>query len=80
MTQMSQIFESWNYTNLREYVMIVFENIKIRYATLEDAEILCRWWNDGAVMAHAGFPDGLNTTEEKIRELISKETWFAASG
>ena len=24
-----------------------------------------RWWNDGAVMAHAGFPLGLGTTVEK---------------
>lgn len=29
---------------------------------------LAAWWNDGAVMAHAGFPNGLGTTEEEIIE------------
>jgi RimJ/RimL family protein N-acetyltransferase len=49
-------------------------NLLIRYATLNDAKILCNWWNDGKVMAHAGFPDGINTTEEKIMKQISEET------
>jgi hypothetical protein len=35
---------------------LVFENITIREATLQDAGQLACWWNDGAVMAHAGFP------------------------
>lgn len=47
-----------------------FENIQIRETTVEDAEQLCRWWNDGSVMAHAGFPNGLGTTVEKIRAQI----------
>jgi RimJ/RimL family protein N-acetyltransferase len=50
------------------------DNLLIRYATLNDAKILCNWWNDGKVMAHAGFPDGINTTEEKIMKQISEET------
>ena len=40
--------------------------ITIRNAEKEDAPILARWWNDGSVMAHAGFPLGLGTTAEKI--------------
>lgn len=28
-----------------------------------DAPLLCRWWNDGKVMEHAGFPQGLGTSE-----------------
>jgi RimJ/RimL family protein N-acetyltransferase len=50
------------------------DNLLIRYATINDAKILCNWWNDGKIMAHAGFPDGINTTEEKIMKQISEET------
>jgi RimJ/RimL family protein N-acetyltransferase len=50
------------------------ENLLLRYATINDADILCNWWNDGKVMAHAGFPAGLNTTEDKIKKQISEET------
>lgn len=38
----------------------------IRNATSEDAEVLCKWWNDSRVMEHAGFPLGLGTTTQKI--------------
>lgn len=41
--------------------------IGIRSAASQDAPILCEWWNDGNVMAHAGFPNGLGTTVEKVR-------------
>ena len=41
------------------------KNITVRTALPEDAPQLVRWWNDGAVMAHAGFPNGLGTTVEK---------------
>lgn len=41
-------------------------NLTIRNATPDDSAILCKWWNDGKVMAHAGFPNGLGTTEEII--------------
>ena len=43
-----------------------YKNILIRTATPSDAQTLADWWNDGAVMAHAGFPLGLGTTAEKI--------------
>ena len=41
-----------------------YKNLTIRTALPEDAEQLVSWWNDGAVMAHAGFPNGLGTTVE----------------
>ena len=41
------------------------KSLTIRTALPEDAPQLVRWWNDGAVMAHAGFPNGLGTTVEK---------------
>ena len=40
--------------------------VLLRDATKADAKQLVHWWNDGAVMAHAGFPNGLGTTEEKV--------------
>ena len=41
-------------------------NILLRDATKADAKQLAEWWNDGAVMAHAGFPNGLGTTIEEV--------------
>ncbi len=46
------------------------KNIVIRSANLDDAIILNRWWNDGQVMEHAGFPQGLNQSmDETIGEI-----------
>ncbi len=47
-----------------------YQGIHIRAAVIEDAGQLCLWWNDGSVMAHAGFPLGLGTTTEEIIELL----------
>ena len=49
-------------------------NITIRNALPKDAAQLCLWWNDGAVMAHAGFPLGLGTTAEKEARTLSLQT------
>ena len=43
-----------------------YKNLTIRDAVAADAKQLAAWWNDGAVMAHAGFPLGLGTTVEKV--------------
>lgn len=43
-----------------------YKNLTIRDAVAADAEQLTLWWNDGTVMAHAGFPNGLGTTVEKV--------------
>ena len=53
---------------------IVFRDLEIRNAERADCAQLCRWWNDGAVMAHAGFPNGLGTTEEKIAAQIATDS------
>ncbi len=45
----------------------------IRHAALEDAELLCLWWNDGKVMEHAGFPHGLNITQKDVAALLTKD-------
>jgi predicted N-acetyltransferase YhbS/RimJ/RimL family protein N-acetyltransferase/NAD(P)H-dependent FMN reductase len=49
-------------------------NLAIRNARPSDAEQLCAWWNDGKIMAHAGFPNGLNEQPEKIRESLAKDS------
>ncbi len=53
---------------------ISYENIIIRNAEESDAKILCKWWNDGKVMAHAGFPNGLGINEEEIIKIIKQDT------
>ena len=50
----------------RDQVRIQHEKLTIRQAEAADAKQLAAWWNDGAVMAHAGFPNGLGTTEEEV--------------
>ena len=49
-------------------------NIRIRNAAAEDAIILAAWWNDGAVMAHAGFPNGTGQTAEEIAKSLGTDT------
>lgn len=49
---------------------VKYKKIIIRNATIKDAGRLCTWWNDGNVMAHAGFPKGLGTTKEVVEKEI----------
>ena len=49
-----------------------YEDLLIKDVTMKDADLLLSWWNDGSVMAHAGFPEGLHTTKEKILEDMEK--------
>ena len=51
-----------------------YKNLAIRNATAEDAVILSSWWNDGTIMAHTGFPDGIGTSEEKVAESLRSDT------
>lgn len=51
-----------------------YNQITIRNAEATDAPLLAHWWNDGAIMAHAGFPNGLGTTAEKVAADIAKDT------
>lgn len=50
-----------------------YKEITIREAVHADAVQLCAWWNDGVVMAHAGFPNGLGITEEAIIEKLQAQ-------
>jgi len=47
-------------------------NLVIRSAVTEDAQILTDWWNNGEIMAHAGFPKGLGQTMERTLQQIGK--------
>ena len=46
----------------------------IRNAESADCAQLAAWWNDGAVMAHAGFPNGLGTSAEAVAAQIASDT------
>lgn len=45
--------------------------ITVRTAVTEDASAITKWWNDGTVMAHAGFPNGLGESVESVEKQIS---------
>ena len=57
-------------------VLLKHENIVVRDAIPSDAAQLTAWWNDGSVMAHAGFPNGLGTTEEEVIAGLGKGRLF----
>lgn len=50
------------------------DNLVLRHATSEDVQILCDWWSDGKIMAHAGFPNGVHTDFNNLMEKIKNET------
>ncbi len=55
-------------------MLIENKELKIRNAEESDAGILTEWWNDGKVMAHAGFPNGLGTTPEEVAAKIRTDS------
>lgn len=50
-----------------------YKNLTIRNACAFDAQQLSAWWNNGKVMAHAGFPNGTGETPAQIAEKISHD-------
>ena len=55
-------------------MLLQFKNLTIRNATMKDAALLSSWWNDGKIMAHAGFPNGTGETVDEIAERIKQDT------
>jgi len=55
-------------------VLLSYSNLTIRNANINDAEQLAQWWNDGKIMAHAGFPNGTGQTSESIANSIKNDT------
>ena len=58
---------------LLELQHIKVKNLTIRNATVEDADLLSSWWNDGKIMAHAGFPNGIGKTACEIAEDLKED-------
>lgn len=55
-------------------MLLKYNNLVIRNATEKDAEQLAAWWNDGKIMAHAGFPNGTGQTVKSIVDSLRKNT------
>ena len=53
---------------------IKYNQLCIRNAEKKDREQLAVWWNDGTVMAHAGFPNGLGTSAAEIEKQIADDS------
>ena len=51
-----------------------YRDLAIRNAVSADVPLLVKWWNDGAVMVHAGFPNGLHTTVEAETEQLLQDS------
>jgi len=49
------------------------DDLVVRDATTDDAQILCDWWSNGKVMDHAGFPNGLHTDIDKLLDILKNE-------
>ena len=49
------------------------DGLVVRHATTDDAQILCDWWSNGKVMAHAGFPNGVHTDVNELMDKIKNE-------
>ena len=55
-------------------MLLKYKSLIIRNTTATDSDILAKWWNDGKVMAHAGFLNGLGITSEEISESLKRDS------
>jgi TATA-box binding protein (TBP) (component of TFIID and TFIIIB) len=55
-------------------MLLKYNNLTIRNVTVNDAEQLALWWNDGKIMAHAGFPNGIGQTANTIADSLKNDT------
>ncbi|MDO4326941.1 MAG: GNAT family N-acetyltransferase [bacterium] len=55
-------------------MLLQYNNLTIRNATADDAEQLALWWNDGTIMAHAGFPNGIGQSVQEIADSLRKDS------
>jgi RimJ/RimL family protein N-acetyltransferase len=46
------------------------QTLIIRNADLDDVDCLIKWWSDGKVMAHAGFPNGIKVSKNELEKRI----------
>ena len=52
-------------------MLLTYKNQTIRNATAADAPLLAAWWNNGALMAHAGYPNGTGETAGGIAQKLA---------
>lgn len=55
-------------------MLLKYQNLTIRNATIDDAEQLAIWWNDGTVMAYVGFPNGTGQTAKEIAAILKYDS------
>lgn len=55
-------------------MLLKFQNLTIRNATVDDAEQLVIWWNDSIIMAHAGFSNGIGQTAKDIADSLKNDS------
>ena len=72
------LFENDIFSDIRvmekKEMNIKYNHLCIRNAEKKDCEQLAAWWNDGTVMAHAGFPNGLGTSAAEIEKQIADDS------
>ena len=55
-------------------MLLRYKDQTIRNATAADAPLLAAWWNNGALMAHAGYPKGTGELAPDIAQKIAGDT------
>ena len=60
--------------NPTDYFIIEFEKDEVQDIRWGVSHV--KWWNDGVVMAHAGFPNGLGTSAAKIEKQIANDSSY----
>lgn len=58
----------------KNVMLLKYQNLTIRNATIDDAEQLAIWWNDGTVMAYVGFPNGTGQTAKEIAAILKYDS------
>ena len=54
-------------------MLLNYNNLTIRNAEADDTEQLALWWNDGKIMEHAGFPNGIGISVQEVKNNLQKD-------
>ena len=65
------MYQSIDQKTFSDRIYLKHADLVLRTAAKGDAGQLAVWWNDGAVMAHAGFPKGLGITKEEVLDSLN---------
>jgi hypothetical protein len=63
---MREIEHNWDIS--RDFARSNFGTLelKIRRATVKDAQVFLKWWSNGELMKSVGFPEGLKVNEPDL--------------